>query len=47
MPLLYANLTSLYKSIGDIAAEFKNPRGQPWKVAEIPSTVQSKFKIRA
>ena len=47
MPLLYANFTSLYKSIGEIADDFKNPRGQPWRIAEIPSTVQSKFKIRA
>ena len=47
MPLLYANFTNLYKTIGDIAAEFQNPKGQPWQVAEIPSTMQSKFKIRA
>ena len=47
MPLLHTDLKTLYKSVSDIAAGFKDSRGISWNVAEIPSTVQSKFKIRA
>ena len=47
MPLLYANLTSTRRTINELGTDFKTPKGQVWRMVEMPTASQSSFKIRA
>jgi hypothetical protein len=47
MPLLNTTHLEAAEAVKRIAGEFKNPRGVPWKVAELESATESQVKIRA